>query len=175
MRADGSNPRQLTRGAIDVEPVFSPGGTKIAFGRIIGDSPTGQLEAIYVINCDGSGIREVVPPRAGLEHPDWSPDGPLITFNVAPENPSAADSGAILSVRPNGRDFYVLYPPTQKVRFFKAVWSPDGRKMLAGCYETPTGLDRICTISGRGKAHTVVNGDTGVNFPSRGARASSRH
>ena len=54
-------------------------------------------------------------------------------------------------IRPNGRDLHALYPPTQKVRFFKAVWSPDGREMLAGCYETRTVLDRICTISARGK------------------------
>ena len=125
MRADGSHQRQLTHGAIDVEPVFSPDGTKIAFGRIVGDSPTGQLEAIYVINADGSGLREVVPARAGLEHPDWSPDGRQITFNIAPEYPDAADSGAILSVRPNGGSLRVLYPPTPELRFFKPIWSPD--------------------------------------------------
>jgi Tol biopolymer transport system component len=36
MRADGSHKRQLTRGAFDVEPVFSPDGRRIAFGRITG-------------------------------------------------------------------------------------------------------------------------------------------
>jgi hypothetical protein len=44
--------------------------------------PERQLEGIYVINSDGSGLREVVAPRAGLEHPDWSPDGRSITFNI---------------------------------------------------------------------------------------------
>jgi Tol biopolymer transport system component len=175
MRADGSHQRQLTHGAIDVEPVFSPDGTKIAFGRIVGDSPTGQLEAIYVIHADGSGLREVVPARAGLEHPDWSPDGRQITFNIAPENPDAADSGAILSVRPNGRGLRVMYPPTRELRFFKAVWSPDGREILSGCHDTRVGLDRICRISGRGKTRVVVSGDTDVNFPSWGAQARPRH
>ena len=174
MRADGSNPRQITRDAIDVEPVFSPDGTKIAFGRIVGDSPTGQLEAIYVVNADGSGLRQVAPARAGLEHPDWSPDGRLITFNIAPENPAAADSGAILSVRPSGRDLRVLYPATRELRFFKAVWSPDGSEMLTGCFEIRAGLERICTMSGQGRARIVVGGDIHVNFPSWGARASSR-
>lgn len=53
MRADGSDAHQITHDALDVEPVYSPDGTRIALGRIAGDSPAGQLEAIYVINIDG--------------------------------------------------------------------------------------------------------------------------
>ena len=47
-----------------------------------------QVAAVYVANHDGSGLHEVVPPTAGLEHPDWSPDGRWITFNIAPEAPN---------------------------------------------------------------------------------------
>lgn len=166
--ADGSEPRQLTHDALDVEPVFSPDGTRIAFGRITGDSPEGQLEAIYVINSDGSGLREVVAPRAGLEHPDWSPDGRSITFNIEPENHAAADSGSILSVRPDGSGLRVLQRPTPGMRFFKAVWSPDGRQMLSGCRDTQAGIDRICTISQGGRVNVVIGGPQMVNFPSWG-------
>ena len=169
MGADGSDPRQLTYGALDVEPVSSPDGTRIAFGRIAGDSPDGQLEAIYVINSDGTGLREVVAPRAGLEHPDWSPDGRLITFNIAPENPAAADSGSILSVRPDGSGLRVLQQATNGLRFFKAVWSPDGRRLLTGCYEVEDSIDRICTISRGGRVSVVVGGTQRVNFPSWGS------
>lgn len=115
MDADGSKPRQLTSDALDVEPAFSPDGTRIAFGRITGDSPEGQLEAIYVINSDGTGLREVVAPRAGLEHADWSPDGRSITFNIAPENAAAADSGSVLSVQPDGSRLRVIQPRTAVV------------------------------------------------------------
>ena len=87
MRADGTGARQLTSGAFDVEPVFSPDGRRIAFGRITGVDAQGfQLEAVYVINTDGTHLREVVPPLADLEHPDWSPDGAWISFNIAPEH-----------------------------------------------------------------------------------------
>ncbi|MDQ0826222.1 Tol biopolymer transport system component [Arthrobacter sp. B2I5] len=166
--ADSSDPRQVTRNALDVEPVFSPDGTRIAFGRITGDSPDGQLEAIYVINSDGTGLREVVAPRAGLEHPDWSPDGRSITFNIAPENPAAADSGSILAVRPDGSGVRVLQPATSGFKFFKAVWSPDGRRILSGCVEVKASIDRICTISRGGRINIIVAGAQRVNFPSWG-------
>lgn len=168
MDADGSDPRQLTSGALDVEPVFSPDGTRIAFGRISGDSPDGQLEAIYVINSDGTGLHEVVAPRAGLEHPDWSPDGRLITFNIAPESPSAADSGSVLAVRQDGSGLRVLQQATTALKFFKAVWSPDGRSMLSGCFDVEDSIDRICTISRGERVNVVVGGPQRVNFPSWG-------
>ena len=170
MRADGSDARMITEGSIDVEPVFSPDGSKIAFGRIFGDSPEGQLEAIYVVNSDGTELREVVPARAGLEHPDWSPDGRSIVFNIAPENPSALNAGAILSVQPDGEGLHILVPATADLGFFKPAWSPDGRRLLAGCYDREAGLDRLCVISRNGKVRVVVGGDTSVNFPSWGAK-----
>ncbi|MDF2049550.1 hypothetical protein [Arthrobacter sp. Cr_A7] len=168
MGADGSDPRQLTDGALDVEPVFSPDGTRIAFGRIFGDSPDGQLEAIYVINSDGTGLRKVLAPRAGLEHPDWSPDGRLITFNIAPESPTAPGSGSILAVRPDGSDLRILQNATTRLKFFKGVWSPDGRQMLSGCFDVEASIDRICTVSRGGRVNVVVDGPQRVNFPSWG-------
>ncbi|WP_425861192.1 TolB family protein [Arthrobacter sp. TWP1-1] len=170
MRSDGSNPRQLTDGAIDVEPVFSPDGKTIAFGRIGEDTPDGSMESIHVINTDGTGMREVVPPRPALEHPDWSPDGRSIIFNIGPEHPTAPDSGAVLSVRPSGQGLRVLYEPTEYLRFFKPVWSPDGRKLLVGCNDTRVDLDRLCTISTKGKVTVVVGGDQHVNYPSWGPK-----
>ncbi|MBT2547300.1 PD40 domain-containing protein [Arthrobacter sp. ISL-65] len=169
MLADGSSPKQLTRNALDVEPVFSPDGTRIAFGRITGDSPEGQLEAIYVINSDGTGLHQVVPPRPGLEHPDWSPDGRSITFNIEPENTKAPDYGSILAVHPDGSRLRVIQPRTPDLKFFKAVWSPDGRKLLSGCFDTHARIDRICVVAPSRRITVVVDGPQGVNFPSWGA------
>jgi Tol biopolymer transport system component len=165
MGADGSKPEQLTHDALDVEPVFSPDGARIAFGRITGDSPEGQLEAIYVINSDGTGLRKVVAPLAG---PDWSPDGRSITFNIAPENATAAESGSILSVQADGSRLRVIQPRTSDLKFFKAVWSPDGREILSGCFDTQARIDRICTVSPGGRIKAVINGPPSVNFPSWG-------
>lgn len=182
MGSDGSDSRQITTGAIDVEPVWSPDGEQLAFGRIAGDSPQGQIEAIYVVNAEGTGLHEVVAPRAGLEHPNWSPDGRLITFNIAPENANAADSGSILAVRPSGNGLRVLRAPTHALKFFKPVWSPDGRELLTGCRDASVQSDRICVLSAQGKSsvRVVVGGDTDVNFPSwgpttKGVAAIPRH
>src|SRR4051812_46374185 len=60
MDSDGSNRTQITDGGFDVEPVFSPDGHYIAFGRIIGPTASEhftQKEAVYVVRTDGSGLR----------------------------------------------------------------------------------------------------------------------
>jgi hypothetical protein len=73
MQADGSHARRVSHGGFDVEPV--PDGSRIAFARLGAVTPGGlQLAAVYVVNVDGSHLHRVVAARAGLEHPDWSPD-----------------------------------------------------------------------------------------------------
>lgn len=110
----------------------------------------------------------MVAPRAGLEHPDWSPDGRTITFNVSPENPTAAESGSILAVRPDGSGLRMLQHATPGLKFFKAVWSPDGRSILSGCFDVEASIDRICTVSRGDRINIVVRGPWNVNFPSWG-------
>ena len=171
MKADGTGARRVTRGGFDVEPVFSPDGRRIAFGRITGDSAAGQLEAIYVVDVDGTDLRQVVPPRPGLEHPDWSPDGRWISFGIGPEYTDAPDNGALLSVHPDGSGLHVLLAPTASLGFFKPTWSPDGGRLLMGCFDNRVGRDRLCTSTADGERVRVVPlGSEWVNFPAWGAR-----
>jgi Tol biopolymer transport system component len=166
MRADGSHKRQLTSGAFDVEPVFSPDGRRIAFERITGVDAQGfDVEAIYVMNTDGSGLREVVPPTVGLEHPDWSPDGRWITFNIEPEAPNPA----VMAVRPNGKGLRVIRRSDNRFELFKPVWSPDGRKFLVGCFDVQAEIDKLCVMNANGRdLHVVVATPDPVNFPAWG-------
>jgi dipeptidyl aminopeptidase/acylaminoacyl peptidase len=65
---DGSGRVRLTSTDDEIEsnPAWSPDGRRVAFIR--GDG------SVYVMNADGSAIRRVTEPRAGVEAPGWSPD-----------------------------------------------------------------------------------------------------
>ena len=169
MRADGTQPRQVTTDGFDVEPVWSPDGLQLAFARLIDD--VNGVAAVYVVNRDGSGLHEVVPPTAGLEHPDWSPDGRWITYNIAPEAQNDPQRGTIIAVRPNGRGERVLQAATNRYLFFKPVWSPDGQQLLVGCHDRRTSFEHLCVIEANGHGvRTTIDDETFVNFPAWGSR-----
>jgi Tol biopolymer transport system component len=95
--ADGGNPRQLTQTAdsLDAAPVWSPDGTRIAFVRLTRESPTNGKAAIYMMNRDGSNLRELLRHQLfeffsyGLT---WSPDGSTIAFETSPNRACTAIS-----------------------------------------------------------------------------------
>jgi Tol biopolymer transport system component len=166
MRADGSHKRQLTSGGFDVEPVFSPDGRRIAFARITRDAEIAD-EAIYVVRTDGTHLRQVVPPTFGLEHPDWSPDGRWIAFNIAPTTPDQA----VMAVHPNGSGLHVIRRSDNRFELFKPVWSPDGRKFLVGCFDVQAQIDKLCVMNANGRnLHVVVATPDFVNFPAWGTQ-----
>jgi len=72
MRADGKDPRPLTRGTDpDADPRFSPDGTRILYTTLHGGFPE-----VWVMKRDGSAPQRVT---AGCQA-DWSPDGRQIVF-----------------------------------------------------------------------------------------------
>jgi Tol biopolymer transport system component len=172
VRADGTDARRVTSGGFDVEPVFSPDSRQIAFARIVadGDDDHPQVNSLHVVNTDGSGLREVVPARAGLEHPDWSPDGKWLGFNIDPGNRQLADSGSLVAVRPDGKALHVLRARTADLGFFKIGWSPDGKRLLMGCFDSRVQRDRLCTsTAGGGGVRPIEMADNSwVNHPAWG-------
>lgn len=66
IRPDGSGARRLTRGpANDRDPAWSPDGRRLVFV-----SNRAGVDALYVMNADGSGLRRV-PHTDGAAEPTW--------------------------------------------------------------------------------------------------------
>ena len=68
--------RQFTFGKQrDRAPVFSPGGTQIAFC-----SARNKHDGIYLIGADGGAERDLIKQRGGFGHVSFSPDGTELLF-----------------------------------------------------------------------------------------------
>lgn len=80
MNGDGSEQTRLTNSRYDdVEPDWSPGGSKIAFSSNRG----GNLGDIYVMNAEGSGTTRLTHTDGAInfgKSPAWSPDGSKIAY-----------------------------------------------------------------------------------------------
>jgi Tol biopolymer transport system component len=78
MSLETGTAQQLTLGsAQDIHPDWSPSGRGLAFAS----DRTAQFE-IWVVNADGSGLRQVTSGPGAKTWPAWSPDGQVIMFTL---------------------------------------------------------------------------------------------
>jgi len=112
MNPDGSNQTRLTNTReFEIDPDWSPDGTKIAFAR--------QVEyayEIFVMNADGSGQTRLTHLSDAMA-PDWSPDGMQIAFVKANEG--------VFVMNADGSNLRQLtFMDVESV-----AWSPDGTRI----------------------------------------------
>ena len=112
--------------AADEVPSWSPDGRKITFystrtGRA---NPTGDQE-IFVMNADGSGVRQVTFNTVDDGAPSWSPDGDRLLFHRWLDD-SNAD---LMTMRVNGTGERNL-TRSPGIVDRQAAWSPDGREIV---------------------------------------------
>ena len=133
MRTDGSERQDLTPDNYrHAWPRWSPDGQRIAFTS----RRTGDYE-LWVINRDGSGLRQLTQSAGGHYSP-WSPDGTMMAYSIhTPKNdcvivnPDKAWS--------DQRFNYLASLADASLSFEGWSWSPDGKK-LAGIKHLPNGV-----------------------------------
>ena len=126
---DGRHLRNLTPNspASDDFASWSADGRRIAFWstRRGPDNPTGDQE-IFVMNANGSGLRQVTKNKVDDGGPAWSPNGDRLVFHRFPGDGSGAD---LFTVRVNGRGERNL-TRSPGIGDLHGVWSPDGREIV---------------------------------------------
>jgi TolB protein len=120
MKPDGSSPHAITS-ADDIDPTWSADGSMIAFA-----SSRAGARQLFVMNADGSNIRQVtnLPDMGGRS--SWSPDGTKLAFYAGPKGDHNihiinADGTGLVKLT-NGGDN--LGPS----------WSPDGNWITFASY-----------------------------------------
>ena len=133
VNSDGSNPVQLTSGAVeDDHPTWSADGRKLAFER---NSLEHNEWYIVVMDSDGRNPVDLNRKLGGGSEPAWSPDGSQIAFRW---------NGPLAVMKPDGTGVTTLPPednmggrlPMDEGR---PSWSPDGTRLAFSLWETRDG------------------------------------
>ena len=106
----------------DGTPAWSPDGTKIAFRSSL-HGPYGDYGRIFVINRDGTGLRQLTPEVAAGDYKyddgaAWSPDGARLVFSR---------SGVLFLINADGTGLV-----STGVTGEYPAWSPDGTQIAYG-------------------------------------------
>jgi Tol biopolymer transport system component len=132
--SDGGDIQQMTSnpGGSDCLGDFSPGGTQVVFSRMDPTRPPSADNALFVVNVDGSGLRQITP--WGFPNQDcaasWSPNGDWILF----DSRKGRAVSLIYVVHPDGTDLHPipLVGVSSPYFAFQPTWSPDGNKFVFG-------------------------------------------
>jgi Tol biopolymer transport system component len=112
-------------------PTLSPTATPMGggHGQIAFASNRSGLPQIWVVNADGTGLRQVTDTQQGACQPDWSPDGEQIVFISPCDNHREVYTGSSLFIiNQDGTDLTPL--PTVGGGDYDPSWSPDGEKIV---------------------------------------------
>jgi len=112
----GATPSPIRDGA----PAWSPDGRQVAFYSEV----NGQAADLYVINADGTGLRQLTNTPVAEGYPSWSPDGTHIAF----ESHTPDGNFDIYVMRADGSQVTRL--TDHPMRDVGPSWSPDGTRIV---------------------------------------------
>ena len=161
---DGTGLVNLTNSptVFDIDPVWSPDGTRIAFSSDRTSVPTnadGNIE-VFVMNADGSDVVQQTFTTTGLGEfvnsyePTWNPNGTEIAF----EGWRSTGFPEIIKIAVDGTGAEtVLTNPGDSGSKFQPDWSPDGTRIL---FTWSLGQQDIHVINVDGSGETNLTSDT---------------
>jgi Tol biopolymer transport system component len=128
----------------DGSPAWSPDGSKLAFRSEL-HGPDGNYGRIFIVNRDGTGLRQLSPEVAVTDYqyddgPSWAPDGTRLVFSRnGVLNLINADGSGLISTGVSGEE---------------PAWSPDGTHIA---YESVgAGYDGLFVMDGTFTSHRLT-------------------
>ena len=115
----------------NMSPAWSPDGREIAFiGSDDGPEEDATTHELYVMNADGSDVRQLTKNNDIDADPSWSPDGDRIAF-VHAEDSGKHMRMSLRVIDTDGTDERVLREEREPLPVFLASpdWSPDGTRI----------------------------------------------
>jgi TolB protein len=138
----GSLRRLLSLPGDQRQPVWSPDGHTIAFvSRGADRNEKGwRPDQLFLVNADGSGLRQLTHVESGAADPAWSPDGTAL----------AASDGWIFTINVDGSGFRELQPTVETEGDAHPSWSPDSRRIAFERYEIDISTTDVWTMNADG-------------------------
>ena len=167
MDADGSNIRQLTANdRYDGGASWSPDGTKILFqsGFPFPYEEADEDSEIFVMDADGSNIRQLTANDRYDGEAGWSPDGSLIIYVSTPTEFEGFENGdSFEDVNSDGSTCIIKLNGSVVDCYSQVwirVWSPDGSRILyRGITDEEVSHVSVMNVDGSGGQDLFSDGE----------------
>jgi TolB protein len=145
-----------------VEPRISPDGTEAVFTRLTFDGGT-QQQTIMVRDLASGEERAIEAAGTSPEHPNWSPDGEWIIYDVAAWMSGAVPSDQLERIAADGSgEPVVLLEGTATQGAAKPSYSPDGSRLVFSCIG-PGGDGALCLMDADGTNLEILIDEPGIH------------